>query len=841
VSARGEKYRVFGIRHHGPGSARSLLAALDDYAPDAVLIEGPPEGDALLPLAAHADMRPPVALLLYALDEPNRAAFYPFAEFSPEWQALRYAQARNLPVRFFDLPQSHSLAPKPPFDEPEPPLEEPAGNADEDKNPLSPGRAERGGRSRRERGETKDFTPLNTSPSDRSEDFEGGKTHFDLPHPHPLPEGEGERNSPSVSAEEALAPIAARSGEDTDPEVDAETCSTIGHPDPWWQLARLAGFADPEALWNRLVEERPDTPELFIAIAELMRAIRDDDRVPRRDWVREAWMRRELRAELKAGRERIALVCGAFHAPALLDLPPAKQDQELLRDLPKTRVGATWVPWTYGRLARASGYGAGVESPGWYEHLWRKHPAGAAAWMSRAAAVFREHDLDIAPAHAIEATRLAETLAALRGRAEPGLAEVTEAIQTIYCHGETTPLRLVEEKLSVGERLGAVPAETPEPPLAADLRREQKRLRLSPEASERLLDLDLRKDNDLARSHLLHRLAILGVPWGRLQEGGRSGLGTFHEHWRLRWDPELAVNLIEAGRYGNRIADAAETALHERAADCGRLPELAAMLEAALKAGLPAAVPSLAARLDAAAALSDDIGDLMRAYARLAPVAKYGDVRRTDTGALRMTLRHYLERICIGLSLAASGIQDEAAAELLGSLVGVDQAVHTLDEAEALAGWQDALAHLADHPGAHPLLLGRATRLLLDRRRLTTEEAARRLGLALSPGVAAQQAAWLEGFLAESGLLLIHQPELLGLLDAWVCGLRGEVFDNILPLLRRAFAKFPKPERKQIGQKLAAERGHGVSGVESAGKIDWARGRLVLPTVALLFGVEEVG
>jgi hypothetical protein len=782
VSARNGKYRVFGIRHHGPGSARSLLAALDAYAPDAILIEGPPEGDALLPLAAHADMQPPVALLLYALDEPNRAAFYPFAEFSPEWQALCYAQARNLPVRFFDLPQTHGLV-----------LASQASVA--------------------------------TAPNDID----------------PLPAEEEERGTSSGAADEAAA-SAARSENDTDPEAGPETSSGTEYPDPWRQLARLAGFADPEALWDRLVEERPDTPELFAAIAELMQAIRDDDRLPHRDRIREAWMRKELRAELKAGRDRIAVVCGAFHAPALLELPPAKQDAALLRDLPKTKVGATWVPWTYGRLARASGYGAGVESPGWYEHLWHRHPAGTAAWMSRAAAVFRDHDRDIAPAHAIEATRLAETLAALRGRTEPGLAEVTEAIQTIYCYGDASPLRLVEEKLSVGERLGAVPEEAPEPPLAADLRREQKRLRLPAEASERLLDLDLRKDNDLARSHLLHRLSILGVAWGRLQEAARSGLGTFHEHWRLRWEPELAVNLIEAGHYGNSVVNAAETALYERAASCESLPELAAMLEAALKAGLPRAVPFLAARLDAAAAVSGDIGDLMQAYARLAPVAKYGDVRRTDSGALRLTLRHYLERICIGLSLAASGIQDEAATQLLDSLIAVDRAVQILDEHEVLTDWQSALANLADHSAAHPLLLGRATRLLLDRRCVSMEEAARRLGLALSPGVAARQAAWLEGFLAESGLLLIHQPELLGLLDTWVCGLRGEVFDDILPLLRRAFAKFAKPERKQIGQKLAAEQDAGAaSPTGRADRIDWERGRRVLPTVRLLFGLEGSG
>ena len=82
--------RIFGIRHHGPGCARSLLAALEEWQPDCLLLEGPPEGDALLPFVLSPDMEPPVALVLYAEDESRRVVFYPFAEFSPEWQALRY-------------------------------------------------------------------------------------------------------------------------------------------------------------------------------------------------------------------------------------------------------------------------------------------------------------------------------------------------------------------------------------------------------------------------------------------------------------------------------------------------------------------------------------------------------------------------------------------------------------------------------------------------------------------------------------------------------------------------------------------------------------------------------
>ncbi|HEY5834350.1 hypothetical protein, partial [Streptomyces sp.] len=43
---------LLGVRHHGPGSARAVRAALDAYRPQAVLIEGPPEADALTALAA---------------------------------------------------------------------------------------------------------------------------------------------------------------------------------------------------------------------------------------------------------------------------------------------------------------------------------------------------------------------------------------------------------------------------------------------------------------------------------------------------------------------------------------------------------------------------------------------------------------------------------------------------------------------------------------------------------------------------------------------------------------------------------------------------------------------
>jgi hypothetical protein len=101
---------VLGVRHHGPGSARSAVRALERLVPDLVLVEGPPDAQRLVPLAGAPEMQPPVALLIYPPDRPGVGVFYPFAVFSPEWNAIRYALEREIPVRFCDLPQAVCLA-----------------------------------------------------------------------------------------------------------------------------------------------------------------------------------------------------------------------------------------------------------------------------------------------------------------------------------------------------------------------------------------------------------------------------------------------------------------------------------------------------------------------------------------------------------------------------------------------------------------------------------------------------------------------------------------------------------------------------------------------------------
>ena len=86
------------------------MRALDELQPTVVLVELPADCEAALAWVGHEQLVPPVALLGYVVETPQRAAFLPFGEFSPEWQAFIWAQSHGVPVRAMDLPLANSLA-----------------------------------------------------------------------------------------------------------------------------------------------------------------------------------------------------------------------------------------------------------------------------------------------------------------------------------------------------------------------------------------------------------------------------------------------------------------------------------------------------------------------------------------------------------------------------------------------------------------------------------------------------------------------------------------------------------------------------------------------------------
>ncbi|MEV5548979.1 DUF5682 family protein [Streptomyces sp. NPDC052309] len=763
---------LLGVRHHGPGSARAVRAALQAARPRVVLIEGPPEADPLIPLAADEGMRPPVALLAHAVDEPGRSAFWPLAEFSPEWVAIRWAVENGVPARFVDLPAAHTLA-------------------------------------------------------WQAQDAEG-----DGPE-----DGRGAGGGPEASRDVRADPLAV--------------------------LAEAAGHDDPERWWEDVVEHRGagqgDALAPFTALEEAMGALRETETGGGRDrdLVREAYMRLQVRAAQREFADGVAVVCGAWHVPALRRRTTVAADRALLKGLPRTKVDMTWVPWTHRRLSRASGYGAGIDSPGWYGHLFGAPDRPVERWLTKVAGLLREEDRIVSSAHVIEAVRLAGTLAAMRGRPLPGLSETTDAVRAVMCEGSDVPLALVHDRLVVGDVLGEVPPGAPAVPLQRDLARIQRRLRLKPEALERELELDLRKETDAERGRLLHRLRLLGIGWGE-PAASRVSTGTFRETWRLRWEPELSVRVAEAGVWGTTVLAAATAKAEADAVSAQGLAEVTALAERCLLADLPDALPAVMRILADRAALDADVGHLAQALPALVRSLRYGDVRGTDTGALAEVAAGLAERVFVGLPPACAALDADAAEEMRRHVDAVHGAVGLLGDDPAPGHgdlrrrWQTVLRLLSVRDTVPGVIRGRAVRLLLDEGELAAEEAARLMGLVLSPGTPPSDgAAWIEGFVgggSGGGLLLVHDERLLGLVDAWLTGVPAEAFTDVLPLLRRTFSGYEPGVRRTLGELV--RRGPGQRGsVTAAGcgipgfadELDTGRADAVLPVVRLLLGLDPAG
>jgi len=526
------------------------------------------------------------------------------------------------------------------------------------------------------------------------------------------------------------------------------------------------------------------------------------------------------------------------------------------------------VPWTHRRLSRASGYGAGIVSPGWYGHLFSAPDRPVERWMTKVARLLRDEDRLVSSAHVIEAVRLADTLAAMRGRPLAGLTETTDAVRAVMCEGSDVPLALVHDRLVVGDVLGEVPEAAPAVPLQRDLTRAQRRLRLKPEALDRELELDLRKETDAARSTLLHRLRLLGVGWGEPARS-RGSTGTFRETWRLRWEPELSVRVAEAGVWGTTVLGAATGKASADAVGTVALADVTALAERCLLAELPDALPVVMRVLADRAALDADVGHLAQALPALVRSLRYGNVRGTDTAALGEVALGLAERVFVGLPGACAGLDTDAALEMRGHVDAVHQAVGLLGEFGAggaggdVAGpgsaatrdvrirWWSVLRLLAQRDAVAGIVRGRSVRLLLDSGELADEEAARLMGLALSRGSEpAEGAAWIEGFVgggSGGGMLLVHDQRLLGLVDAWLSGVSGDAFVDVLPLLRRTFSAYEPGVRRTLGELVrrgpatAAPEptGHGIPGF--AEKLDADRADAVVPTVRLLLGLARAG
>ena len=118
-----------------------------------------------------------------------------------------------------------------------------------------------------------------------------------------------------------------------------------------------------------------------------------------------------------------------------------------------------------------------------------------------------------------------------------------------------------------------------------------------------------------------------------------------------------------AGCLGNTLVIAASAYARHLADETRELPVLTGLIQATLLAELPDAATHAIGRLQAEAALSKDITQLMGAIPSLANARRYGNVRNIEVGMLTGIVRGLVARICVGLSVACLSLDDDSTCE----------------------------------------------------------------------------------------------------------------------------------------------------------------------------------
>ena len=513
--------------------------------------------------------------------------------------------------------------------------------------------------------------------------------------------------------------------------------------------------------------------------------------------------------------EKIFCVCGSFHVAGLEENAPMTDEEE--RSLPRADSRATLMPYSYYRLSSRSGYGAGNRAPAYFELLWDALNGGgiretAYLYLTRLAAAHRKAGNLVSSAEVIEAARLADTLAALRGSRYPTLSDLRDASVATMGHGSFSELALAAADTEIGRTIGFLPEGVARTSVQEDFYRQLKELRLERfrTAQGQRLDLDLREKlnvkseaaalGDLRRSFFLHRLRVLGVRFANLLPSRQEG-ASWGEYWELRWTAEVEIQVVESALLGDTIEGAAAFALKERSDESASIAEAAAIFQDAFLCGMPAAAAHALAVLQGLSVDSAAIGQVADTAAHLSLVVRYGDLRRFDPAPVVPLIEQLYLRAC--LTLADACVCDAKAAPAVTQAMDRLNTLQLSHDFLEEGRWLDLLARVSDRDDLNTRCSGFAMAILLERGKADEELLSREVARRLSPGVPADLGAgWFEGLAGKNRYALIARLSLWRQLDQYLSGLDDETFRRALVFLRRAFADFSPGEKNDIAENL---------------------------------------
>lgn len=611
-------------------------------------------------------------------------------------------------------------------------------------------------------------------------------------------------------------------------------------------LARRLHCRDHDELWEHLVEaphrgaSLRQHVERVYAWCRLARVDADPDATElegTREREREmafhiaaALDERAHAAETGAAPGPVLVVAGGYHVVALPELVAARPERAPRDEGAIVDRGTALIRYSFDRLERLNGYGAGMRAPAYQQHIWEERSpdpgrslrAVALGTLLDVAANIRARLGGVPTPDVAAAYEHAIRIAALRDRPGPTREDVLDSVRSCFVRGaidvEGAPVLEAAQRALVGTGLGSVPAHAGTPPLVADVQRRARRQRLKIDATdERRVRLDIyRRREHRVTSRFMHGLSWLGIPFASMIAGPDfvtgTGLDRLHETWTYAYAPATEAALVEAAVWGPSVPEAVAARFAEALAGLAREGGArdAAMavrfLVQGCVLGVHDSVPGVIRWLNDALAEDADVASVAGAASQLALLWEAREpLEAREITELPLLLANAFGRGCFLLRAldappenATQGII--AALERLRDLAASPRIA--LPESELF--W-DALPRLASS-GAAPVIAGAATGILHAHGTLDTGEVGARVRGRLA-GDPKAGIAFLRGLVRTAREIVWQGDGVLLSLNAVVAGCDDDAFLRLLPELRLTFANLTPPEIDRVAGEVAKLHG----------------------------------
>lgn len=753
------------IRHHSPACAWHVKKTIEQLIPDRILVEGPCNADAMIPVMVHEDTKAPFAVYYSYRDSAGGISesrghykcYYPFLDYSPELVALREGTKAGARVSFIDLPYGEILA------------------------------ASKEGKGLRREEEKPNY----------NDDYLLSRNQY------------------------------------------------------WERLCEKTGLRSFDEFWEKYFEIngiREDSRTWFSHLLSYCTLARQD--TPGEVLEEEGCLKREafmaeqiLKAAGEKEAKKVLVVTGGFHTPGLQKLISKGQGRNgpEKRRIPAEDQEVYLMPYSMEAADALNGYASGMPFPGFYQKIWEKLPVCERPYeeavydlLVTAGKECQRKEGGLSTYDEICACNMADGLAALREKAEPGAYELLDAVLSSYVKGEhnlstDAPLEILRRQMT-GKRMGKLCDSAQVPPIIRDFEKQcQKfglKFRSAMESEVTLSIFSMEKHRRM--SIFFHRLSFLDTAFAKRIKGPNLQLGRdknlIREIWKYKWSTQVTAALIDVSVHGATVEEAAAGIVKERLKKELDAKGGALLLTQVFEMGLKEQLWSVFQRMEELILKDSDFYSLSEALRLLCMVEQLRELYQSGLD-VETLITACCQKLLILLP-SMTGIRDEELEKCMNVLKLLYQITGRMEGRER-ESYEEALLLMLQDEKIHPGLDGCIYGLLFGCRRVDAEavERACRGYLTGTREQMLKTAQFFRGLFFTARDLVFVGKNFAGMLDSFLGQVNEEEFLELLPELRMAFGYFMPREIDRIAQKAADLHGMGGQNLLKRQEVlpDWYR------------------